>query len=386
MRLVYPLLWSRPDRKACRAQTVGTAAALARRGVAVTLLMPQGAGDPATSADALRDYFGVEGDFALVQRPSRWAGEALVRTLFWLRQAFRDPLIAQADLLYSRIPAVLAVGQRAPLPFATDHYRPWPDELPAIRPLVRRSARSPRCLGLILHSAYAAGAYARAGVAAEKLLVAHNGAEAGVGGAPVEKAAARIALDLPADRFVAAYAGRINPRKGLDQLLALARLRPDMLFLLIGSEGPGPIEAEAAALGNVRVVPWQAPAELPSWLAAADALLIPPSRAPLDRFRDCVLPLKLFAYLAAGRPILAPHAPDTAELLADGANALLVPPGAPDAAAAALDRLRDPALAARLGAAARAQAADLTWDSRAEKIATFLEARLSARSRRPAGD
>ena len=62
-----------------------------------------------------------------------------------------------------------------------------------------------------------------------------------------------------------------------------------------------------------------------------------------------MLPLKLFAYLAAGRPILAPDAPDTAELLRDGDNALLVPPGRPELAAAALDRiLGEPGLAERL--------------------------------------
>ena len=176
------------------------------------------------------------------------------------------------------------------------------------------------------------------------------------------------------------YAGRINAQKGLDQLLALADLRPDTLFLLIGSEGEGAIEAEAAARANVRVLPWQAPAELPAWLHAADVLLIPPSRAPLERYRNCVLPLKLFSYLAAGRPILAPIAPDTAELLGDGDNALLVPPGDPQAAAAALDRLRDPALAARLGANAYARSAELTWDARAEKIHAFLEERLGFRA------
>src|SRR6185503_9755611 len=138
-------------------------------------------------------------------------------------------------------------------------------------------------------------------------------------------------------------------------------------------EGEGPIEASAAARANVRIVPWQAPADLPAWLGAADALLIPPSRAPLEQFRNCVLPLKLFAYLAAGRPILAPAAPDTAELLADGETALLVPPGDPEAAAAALDRLRDPALAARLGAAALARSGELTWDRRAEEILAFLK-------------
>jgi glycosyltransferase involved in cell wall biosynthesis len=376
MRLIYPLLWSRPDRKACREQSVNTAAALARRGVEVTLLMPRGSRDPVLSPAELRAYFGVEGDFGLVQRPSRWAGEALARTLFWLRQVFGDPELAGAAILYSRIPAMLAIGGRSPIPFATDHYRPWPDDLPAIRPLVRRTARGPKCLGLILHSAFAAASYARAGAPSEKILVAHNGAEPRRMGPPGDRAEARAALGLPPDRFIAAYAGRINAQKGLDQLLALADLRPDTLFLLVGSEGEGPIEAEAAARANVRVVPWQAPAALPAWLHAADVLLIPASCAPLERFRNCVLPLKLFAYLAAGRPILAPLAPDTAELLADGDNALLVPPDDPAAAAAALERLRDPALAARLGASAYARSAELTWDARAEKIHGFLQERM----------
>jgi glycosyltransferase involved in cell wall biosynthesis len=376
MRLIYPLLWSRPDRKACRAQSIGTAAALARRGVDVTLLMPQGAGDPALNAADLRAWFEVEGDFRLIQRPSRWAGESLPRTLLWLRQVFGDPALADADLVYSRIPAMLVMGGRSPLPFATDHYRPWPDDLPPIRPLVRRTAAKANCLGLILHSDYAARAYLRAGVDPAKVLVAHNGAEASQIGPPVAQSSARLALSLPPDRQIAAYAGRLNAMKGLDQILALAALRPEVLFLLVGSEGAGPIEAAAAALANVRIVPWQAPADLSAWLHAADVLLIPPSRAPLEQYRNCVLPLKLFSYLAAGRAILAPRAPDTAELLTDGENALLVPPGDPRAAALALDRLRDRPLAERLGANALAHAGDLTWDNRAERIADFLEPRL----------
>lgn len=377
MRLVYPLMWARPNRNADREQSVNTAAALARRGVAVTLLLPRGSNDPELSADDLRSYFAVEGDFQLVQRPSRWSGEALFKTLMWLRQVFRDPEVAGADLLYSRIPAMLGMGQCAPLPFATEQYRPWPDHWPSIRPLVRRTARHEDCLGLILHSSYAAQAYRRAGVADEKILVAHNGANAHLQDKALDLDEARLKIGLPRGRPIALYAGRINGEKGLDQILAMAALRPDMLFVLVGSEGQGTIEAEAAGHENVRIAPWQGPADLPLWLHAADILLIPPSRAPLDRFRNCVLPIKLFSYLAAGRPILAPTAPDTAELLADGRNALLVPPGEPEAAARALDRvLADPKLAARLSQGALALARELTWDRRAEKIQGFLEGRL----------
>jgi glycosyltransferase involved in cell wall biosynthesis len=379
VRLIYPLLWGRPNRNADREQSVNTAAALARRGVEITLLMPREEGDPALVADDLRAWFAVDGDFRLVQRPSRWAGDRLLASSLWLRQVFRDPLLAGADLLYSRIPAMLGIGQHAPLPFATEQYRPWPDDWPFVRRFVRRTAGHRRCLGLILHSEHAAGAYRRAGVAEEKLLVAHNGANPLLLGGDPGKSEARTRLGLPAGRPIALYAGRVNAEKGLDQILALAALRPEILFVLVGSEGQGAIEAEATGRANLRLVPWQGPAALPAWLHAADLLLIPPSLAPLERFRNCVLPLKLFSYLAAGRPILAPVAPDTAELLRDGDNALLVPPGAPEAAAAALDRIvADPRLAARLAAGARASARELTWDRRAERIQGFLEARLGA--------
>jgi glycosyltransferase involved in cell wall biosynthesis len=377
MRLVYPLLWSQPDRKACREQSVNTAAALARHGADVTLLMPRRRHDPVVTAAQLCDYFAVTNGFRVVQRPSRWVGDSLVSSTLWMRQVFRDPLLADQDVIFSRIPAMLAAGGRSPLPFATDHYKPWPDSLPLMRPLIRRTALSPLCLGFVLHSELAAASYRRIGIAEHSLLVAHNGADPGRMLPRLSRSEARARLGLPNDRRIAVYAGRINARKGLDQLLALAALRPETLFLLVGSEGNGTIEAEARDRRNVRLVPWQEPASLPPYLHAADLLVIPPSSAPLAQFGDCVLPLKTFAYLAAGRPILAPALPDTAELLRDGENALLVPPDRPEAAAAALDRvLDDVELAERLGCGAAQTAASLSWDNRARKILAFLDRRL----------
>jgi glycosyltransferase involved in cell wall biosynthesis len=125
-------------------------------------------------------------------------------------------------------------------------------------------------------------------------------------------------------------------------------------------------------------VPWAEPAAVPPWLFAADVLLVPPSSAPLQRFGTCVLPLKLFTYLAAGRPILAPDAPDTRELLAHEKTALLVEPDRPEAAASALDRLLgDGVLAATLSANALRLADGLGWDDRARCIAGFLRRRLA---------
>lgn len=377
MRLVYPVQWSRPSRRACEQQTLGTVAALARRGHEVTLVMPVGEGAPAPSAGELRAWFEVVGDFRVAHRRSRWAGEGLLPSLMWLRQLFADPEAREADLLYCRIPAMLAVGSRAPVPFALDHYRPWPDQLQAVRPLIRRTLRAPRCAGLIVHSEYAASSYRRLGIDEDRLLVAHNGFDPPAD--PPDRDEARARLGLSRDRPILVYAGRIDETKGLDRLLALADLRPDVLFVLVGSEGDGPIERAAARRANVEVRGWAPPAELPVWLAAADVLAIPPTRAPLERFGNCVLPMKLFAYLAAGRPILAPVSPDTAELLVHDESAWLVPPDDPAAAAAGLDRLfGDAALRGRLGEAAAQLSAGFTWDKRAERISAFLERRLAA--------
>jgi glycosyltransferase involved in cell wall biosynthesis len=380
VRLIYPLLWSRLGRQADREQAVNTAGALARAGAEVTLVMPRGRDDPVVTADDLRALFDVSGDFRLVQRETRWGGEKALPSALWLRQLRRDPETLRSELFYSRMPVAFALGRASPVPFAVEHYRPWPDRIPAIRPLIRRTAASPRCLGFILHSRFTADSFARIGVAEEKLLVAHNGAEPARMLPRLTKEEARGRLGLPSNWPIALYAGRVNGRKGLDQILLLAARRPGVLFLLVGSEGEGEIGREAARLANVRVLPWQSPAALPAWLYAADILLIPPSRAPLERFGDCVLPMKTFSYLAAGRPILAPVAPDTAELLEDARNALLVPPDDPDSAAAALDRLvGDPRLAARLGTNAAALAESLSWDARARRILDFLEAGLRRR-------
>jgi glycosyltransferase involved in cell wall biosynthesis len=378
MHIVYALTWSRLHREAMRDQSVSTAAAFARAGHTVTLLMPRRPGDPPLTGDDVRAFYGVEGDFEVVQRPSAWTGPKVFGSAMWLRQVFRDPLLRGADVLYAREPAMLGIGHRSPIPFAFEHYRLWPDKYPALRPFMRRSTSDAKCVGVILHSHHAAEAYRRARVAGDRLLVAHNGSEAVRLGEPLARAEARERLGLPADRAISLYAGRIGGDKALERIGDLARLRPEVLFVLVGDDGSREAARAAPQGDNVRLVPWQEHRTLGPWLWAADVLLVPPSRAPLDRFGNCVLPIKLFTYLAAGRPILAPDAPDTRELLTDGETALLVEPDRAEAAAATLDRLlAEPALATTLSANALALAGELTWDRRAEAIAAFLRQRLA---------
>ena len=163
--------------------------------------------------------------------------------------------------------------------------------------------------------------------------------------------------------------------------LDAARLLPEVLFLLVGSTGDGPIERAAAAIPNVRIIGWQPPERLTHYLSAADILLVPPSSQPLARFGSTVLPLKLFLYMASGRAIVAGATPDVQELLVHGRNALLCrPDDAPALAEAIATLARDPALRARLAAAARAEGELCTWEARADRIARLIKDRLTVPS------
>ena len=375
MRILYSYDSPMPNTGADTEQVVNTVAALARRGLDMGLLLPaarSGPGDPA----ALRRYYDVTGDFTV--ELLRWQGHRLRGIEKWSHalRAPHDPRTASADLIYTRnLPGAwcfLRAGRRV----VYEHFRPWGDQIPPLQPFLRAVLRHPGLVGAIFHSEHARASYERIGVPVERMLVAHNGWDPARMAPRLTREEARARLQLPPDRFTVAYSGRMNLKKGLDILLEVARRAPELELLLIGSESDGPVEAAARALPNVRIVPWQRTSLIAPWLYAADVVVIPPSLAPLERHGNTVLPLKLFLYLAAGRPLLAPRAPDTAELLTDDRNAILVPAGDIDATVAALRALAtDPARAARLAAAARTTAADLTWDARALRIENFLRAR-----------
>lgn len=109
------------------------------------------------------------------------------------------------------------------------------------------------------------------------------------------------------------------------------------------------------------------PARVPDLLEGAAVLALPnPASAISTRYTS---PLKLFEYLAAGRPIVASDLPSIREVVHDGVTALLVAPGDPEALAAAISRLlHDPELAGRLAKAAVELAPEYSWDRRAERL------------------
>jgi glycosyltransferase involved in cell wall biosynthesis len=119
---------------------------------------------------------------------------------------------------------------------------------------------------------------------------------------------------------------------------------------------------------------------VPELLRDADVALLPLAEGIVARCFTS--PLKLFDYLAAGLPIVAVDYPTIREILRDGENCLLVAPNDPAALATAIRRLlADRVLASRLGQQARLDAADYTWDRRAERLLAAFGQRTAVAER-----
>jgi glycosyltransferase involved in cell wall biosynthesis len=376
MKIAYVFDRPLPARETDSEQAVQTIAAFARRGANVCLVLPaRGAG---TTPRELADHYQVSGDFEVQTVPTPFRGFELGRKGWHALRALELPVVADADVVYTRnFPTLFALARRQQR-FAYETYRPWSDQFPVLAPLFRRAMASPHFLGAILHSHFARDRYQALGVDERRLLVAHNGHDPTRFIDQPPQAELRARLSLPVDRKIVVYTGHVNLTKGLDTVLRMARRLPRVSFVLVGSDGNGWIETLARRTENVSVVAWQPFDTVARYLMAADVLLQPPSRIPLRLVGNTVLPMKLFLYLAAGRPIVAPDLPDMREVLQHDHNALLVPTGDDDAAVNAVARVLDePGLADRLSAAARRTAEGLTWDARAERILSFLDARRS---------
>jgi glycosyltransferase involved in cell wall biosynthesis len=203
----------------------------------------------------------------------------------------------------------------------------------------------------------------------ERVIVEHDGVDLErVNPRNLERDAARAALGIEApDGPLVVYTGRAIAGKGVDVLVEAAeRIRGRVLVV-------GRVYDDALRASNaVRFGGFVPPARIPEYLAAADVLVMPTT--PSLAYAAYSSPLKLFEYMASGRPVVAADLPALREVVEHERNALLYPPYDADALAACVERLwRDRALAERLAAQARRDVQPYAWERRAERIAGFLE-------------
>jgi glycosyltransferase involved in cell wall biosynthesis len=144
--------------------------------------------------------------------------------------------------------------------------------------------------------------------------------------------------------------GRLDAVKGYDVLLHALSALPDVRAVVIG-EGAARPELERLA----RELDVTDRVELPGW-ADRPAELLPGFDVFCLPSRSEGFPLSIVEAMLAALPVVATRVGSVAELVVDGETGIVVERDDVDGLVAALDRLRDDALRAKLGAAGRNRA------------------------------
>jgi glycosyltransferase involved in cell wall biosynthesis len=378
-----------PLERANGIQTMETCHALAMRGHVVDLIVRPDTAAPARDPFA---FYGLARAPTLRIERAAVSGPAAARRLGYLSFALGRAFgTTRADVLFTRdlgvASALLRLPRRVRPPLAYESHGYAPDVSAALPELVATATRSsPRKLQRLARREARVWQHADGYVTITRALLADleerfgprpriaaipDGVRTGRGdGASPGR--------QPSDQPVVGYAGHLYVWKGVDVLLdALARI-PQARGLIVGGHAQEPDLARVTALAlrlgigdRVTFTGLVEPGRVAELLRQCDVLALPnPPSAISTRFTS---PLKLFEYMAAERPIVASDLPSIREVLHHEIDALLVEPGNPGALSAAIERLlADPALGARLAAAARAAVSGYSWERRAERLETLF--------------
>jgi glycosyltransferase involved in cell wall biosynthesis len=295
-------------------------------------------------------------------------------------QVWRDrPIVASTEFLIDKqFAAVRRYGEAAVVDVHDDAFlqndalgiEMAPEQGEAIRDRMRQNREGFR------HLVAPSAAFADlAGLDPAKVIVASNGSDTTtVRPGPWS--------DEPAVAFVSGAA----PRRGIEELIEAVRIARERvpatrLHLWLAATGDDSRAYLDALTASLAADPWveigQTPyGELGAQLGRATILAIP---TPAHAYWDSVAPVKLFDYLAAGRPVVSTPRTETAAILRDRVAGLVADGDTAEALAAPIVALlEDQSRAREMGANARAAAErDYDWAVIGERLATEILARIS---------
>lgn len=208
--------------------------------------------------------------------------------------------------------------------------------------------------------------------------VAPSGVNVEIFGKSVDKKNARTELTLPLDANIALYTGNFSTMgqdKGIADIIRSLPEIPEIVFVASGGADQDiaryrSLATECGVADRVLLFGHAPQTTLALYQQAADILLMPFPDTP--HYRNHMSPVKMFEYMASGRPIIASDLPTIREVLSEK-NAVIVTPGDPHAIAHAMRSLRtDPAYAETLTRQARIDVEQYSWKNRSERIIAFM--------------
>ncbi|MBU6214868.1 glycosyltransferase [Patescibacteria group bacterium] len=378
-RLLYLANIRLPTEKAHGIAIMRACEAFARAGLDVTLIVPRRS--TTIRGDAFAAY-GIDRSFRIETVPAierLYTHGALASRaatfLFFLGAASRLLVRSRKDtVLYTREVALTPLALLG-FPVILEIHHVFGKSLGYAA--LARLAR-----GLVVISPFLKEKLARLGIPESRMTVEPSGVDLATFAITLPREEARTRLDLPRGRALVAYTGNfmtMGEEKGLRTLLKALREIDAIGVAAGGSEKECARYAEIAREYGVadRAVlrGFMPQRELAVYQQAADVLVMPFPDTP--HFRSDMSPVKMFEYMASGRPIVSSDLPTIRSVLSDD-TAVFVPPGDASALARAVaDLLADPLRGERLAARAKETAARYAWDARSGRVLQFIRERIS---------
>lgn len=219
------------------------------------------------------------------------------------------------------------------------------------------------------------------GVDENKVIVASDAVDLEIFGAlSANKDELRDELNLPKDSFIVGYIGKfktLEMEKGIAIMLeALPMVDKDIKMIFVGGEELEINNYKTLAnrfnvYSQALFFGYQPHSKAIKYMRAADALIIPFPNKPHYAFYAS--PLKLFEYMASGRPIIASDLPALREILNEKNALFFKPENAADLAQAVKMLKSSNMLGYHLSQQALADVKEYTWDKRVGKILEFIK-------------
>lgn len=168
--------------------------------------------------------------------------------------------------------------------------------------------------------------YVDRGVLDEKIIVCPNGVDLKRFDTNLLQEEARELVGLPKEKKIILYTGHLYDWKGTDTLArSIDMLPPDIIIVFVGGTEED-IEEFRIKFKNPRIyfLGHKPNPKIPLYLKAADILVLPNNK--IGESEKFTSPMKLFEYLAVGKPIVASDLPSIREILNEE-NAFFFTPG-----------------------------------------------------------
>ena len=218
--------------------------------------------------------------------------------------------------------------------------------------------------------------YTGMGVSQHRILVAPDAADVDRFDIDISRDEARRTLGLPLDKKIILYKGGMFAWKGPGTLAqAFAHMKhQDALIVFIGGieNDVNAFKSEYGHIPNLLILGNRPRPETPIYQKAADILIIPNS-AKEDISKLYTSPMKLFGYMASGRPIIASDLPSIREILNTSNSYFFVADDATSLARSIDEVIGNYSEAEKRAEHALHEVQAYSWKNRARNITTFIK-------------